>query len=100
MSKKRDTIGKDSSSPSPEPAPSFEDALAQVEGIIERIESGEVGLEDALGQYEHGVRLIAICRGKLERAKQRVEDLTRALESVDEGSAGGDQPQRPSEPQD
>jgi exodeoxyribonuclease VII small subunit len=66
----------------------FEQALAEVESIIERIEAGEIGLEDALAQYERGVALVNHCRGKLDRAQQKVEDLTRRLEQTDdEGSA-------------
>lgn len=67
----------------------FEDALAQIESIIERIESGEVGLEESLAQYERGVSLISHCRTKLDAARQKVEDLTRKLQDADEG--GDDQ---------
>jgi exodeoxyribonuclease VII small subunit len=66
---------------------SFEDALAQIEAIIERIEAGEVGLEQSLAEYERGVGLINHCRSKLDRARQQVEDLTRKLRATDEGSA-------------
>lgn len=69
----------DSAAPSPD-ALTFEDALAQVESIIERIESGEVGLEQSLADYERGVRLIHHCRHTLDRAAQQVEDLTKRLE--------------------
>jgi exodeoxyribonuclease VII small subunit len=66
---------------------SFEDALVQIEAIIERIEAGEVGLEQSLAEYERGVGLINHCRSKLDRARQQVEDLTRKLQATDEGSA-------------
>lgn len=69
----------------PASEPTFEDALEQVEAIIERIERGEVGLEESLAEYERGVELIKKCRGILERAEQRVEELTRRMES----EAGG-----------
>ncbi len=59
-----------------EGGPSFEEALAQVEAIIERIESGQVGLEQSIAEYERGVGLIGRCREVLARAEQRVEDLT------------------------
>lgn len=65
--------------------PTFEEALEGVEAIIERIERGEVGLEESLAEYERGVELIKRCRGILERAEQRVEELTRRMES----EAGG-----------
>lgn len=65
----------------------FEQALAQIEAIIERIEAGEVGLEESLAQYERGVALVNHCRGKLDRAQQQVEDLTHRLERTDEQGA-------------
>ena len=64
----------------------LETALAQIEQIIERIESGEVGLEESLAEYERGVTLINHCRGKLDAARQKVEDLTRKLQQPDEGA--------------
>ncbi len=70
--------------PTPDPpALPFETALAQIERIIERIESGEVGLEESLAEYERGVTLINHCRSKLDVARQRVEDLTRKLQQSD-----------------
>lgn len=70
----------------------FEDALAQIESIIERIESGEVGLEQSLAEYERGVTLINHCRGKLDAARQKVEDLTRKLQQPEDGADEGSSP--------
>lgn len=68
---------------------SFEEALAQLESIVEKIEGGEVGLEGALAEYERGVGLLKRCREVLERAEQKVEELSvkageRQAESTDE----------------
>lgn len=68
----------------------FEKAMAEIEAIVERIEGGEVGLEDALAQYERGVSLINQCRTRLGRAQQQVEDLTKRLEQADNDGSGGD----------
>ncbi len=57
----------------------FEEALASLEQIISRIESGQAGLEEALAEYERGVGLIRHCRGILDRAEQKVEDLTERM---------------------
>lgn len=54
----------------------FEEAIDQLEQIIERIESGEAGLEECLGQYEQGMKLIAQCRTILLRAEQRIAELS------------------------
>lgn len=60
----------------PEQDLSFEQAIDNLEGIVERIESGEVGLEAALSQYEQGQALIKRCRGILDKAERRIAELT------------------------
>ena len=59
----------------------FEQAITQLEEIIERIESGQVGLEKSITEYERGVGLIRRCREVLERAEQRVEELTSQMQA-------------------
>lgn len=54
---------------------SFEQAVERVEAIIERIESGEAGLEQSIAEYERGVGLLKRCREILENAEQRIEKL-------------------------
>ena len=56
---------------------SFEQALEGLESIVERIERGEVGLEESIAEYERGVALIKRCREILGRAEQRVEELNK-----------------------
>lgn len=77
--------------------PTFEQAIEQLESIIEGIESGEVGLESSLEQYERGMKLIRHCRGVLDRAEQRIETLT-----VEEGGglASGGEAAEATEPDD
>lgn len=55
---------------------SFEQAIDRLEDIVEQIESGEAGLEEALAQYEQGQSLIKRCRGILEKAERRIAELT------------------------
>lgn len=57
----------------------FEKALADLEKIVEALESGELALEDALKKYEEGVRLARLCTQKLEQAENKIEILTKAL---------------------
>ena len=59
----------------------FERAIEQVEQIIERIESGEIGLERSVTEYERGVALIRRCREALSNAEQRVEELTARMQA-------------------
>ena len=55
--------------------PSFEQAIEQLEAIIENIESGQVGLEQSIAQYEQGMKLIKRCRSILDTAEKRIADL-------------------------
>jgi exodeoxyribonuclease VII small subunit len=55
---------------------SFEQAMEQLEAIVERIERGEIGLEDSVKQYEQGVALISRCKEILTAAEQKVDELT------------------------
>jgi len=55
---------------------SFEQSLEQLEAIIERIESGEVGLEASLKEYEAGAKLVKRCRAILDKAEKRIAELT------------------------
>lgn len=57
----------------------FEKAMEQVEAITERIESGEIGLEQSIAEFEKGMDLIARCREMLQNAEQRVEEVTRRV---------------------
>jgi exodeoxyribonuclease VII small subunit len=54
------------------PEPSFEEALVQLERIVETLEQGESDLSSALTQYESGVRLLTVCHRLLDRAEQAV----------------------------
>lgn len=72
MSAKRRTTKEEPT----EPQPTFEEAIEKLESIIDRIESGEVGLEDSLGEYEQGMKLVTRCRTILDRAQQKFAELT------------------------
>jgi len=53
----------------------FETALAELEQIVSRLESGELPLEDALNEFETGVQLARQAQQKLQQAEQRVQIL-------------------------
>lgn len=55
--------------------PSFEAALKQLEEIVQRLEKGELPLEESLKLYEDGVRLSRLCHAKLEEAEGKIEML-------------------------
>lgn len=54
---------------------SFENALSRLSDIVERLEGGELPLEDSLKLFEEGVRLARIAETRLETAEKRVEEL-------------------------
>jgi exodeoxyribonuclease VII small subunit len=54
----------------------FEQALSQLEDLIDRIESGEVGLEQSIADYEKGAKLLQRCRAILDSAEKRIAELT------------------------
>lgn len=62
----------------------FEDALEQLEGIVHRLEEGQIGLAEALGQYEQGVKLLRQCYQMLETAERRIEVLSRVTADGEE----------------
>jgi exodeoxyribonuclease VII small subunit len=54
---------------------SFEDALAELEQIVRRLEAGQVRLDDAIQCYERGAQLKQHCEQKLNEAQQRVDRI-------------------------
>ena len=56
---------------------SFETDLAELEAIVQRLEGGELALEEALQAFERGIALIRSLHALLSGAEQRVEVLTR-----------------------
>ena len=54
---------------------SFEEALNQLEGIVEKLEKGEVSLDDAVKAYEQGSELKNECQKRLDEARLKVEQI-------------------------
>jgi len=64
--------------------PDFEKALAELESLVEQLESGDLNLDQSLKQFKRGVELTRHCQGVLEQAQQTVEQL---IHADDESSA-------------
>ncbi len=76
--------------PSGEEAPvTFEEALRRLDEVVSRLESGEVGLEEAVALFERGQGYLAACRERLGAAQRRIEELTA------EGLPAGEEPSAP-----
>ncbi len=71
----------------------LEKALAELEGVVTRMEQGELSLEESLKHYERGVILRRSCQQALNEAEQKVEILMSDKNvpfSADENKAGAD----------
>jgi len=55
---------------------SFEEALAELESLVKRLEDGRAKLEDAIGFYERGAMLKRACEAKLREAQARIEQIS------------------------
>ena len=55
--------------------PSFESAVAEIEHIVVRIESGELSLEESLQAYRRGAELLRHCQGQLDEADRQLRIL-------------------------
>jgi exodeoxyribonuclease VII small subunit len=64
------------------PGLNFEEALSELETLVERMEQGELSLEESLRTFERGVELTRACQQALDEAQQRVEVLTRKDDSI------------------
>jgi exodeoxyribonuclease VII small subunit len=76
-------------SKSDEKLPEFEKALAELESLVDKLESGELSLDESLARFKRGVELTRQCQAVLDRAQQSVEQL---LDPDDEDSASAFDP--------
>lgn len=55
----------------------FEQAIKKLTDIVSKIEDGQISLEQSLKQYEEGMELIKYCRGVLQRAEKKIEEISK-----------------------
>ena len=53
----------------------FEAAIAELEGIVKKLEEGDLPLEQSLQLFERGIQLSRFCHARLEEAERRIEIL-------------------------
>ena len=66
----------------------FEQAIAELKGIVEKIEAGQIPLQESIQQYEKGMALIKHCRKILQQAEKRIEKITLDQEGAQTGDEG------------
>ena len=75
--------------PKDPPKPDFETAMRDLEALVERLERGDLPLEESLAAFERGVMLTRSCQTSLKEAEQKVEILVKKAgeQSVEEFDA-------------
>lgn len=58
------------------PPPAFEDALEELQRIVEELEEGRLGLGESIARFEQGMKLLRNCYDLLQQAEQKIEILT------------------------
>lgn len=60
----------------------FESTLSQLETIVSRLENGDLPLEEALKEFENGIKLAKIGQERLQQAEQRIQILLQKNENA------------------
>ena len=72
--------------------PDFEQSLADLQTLVERLENGELSLEDSLSAFEQGIGLTGDCQAALSQAEQKVQILLERNGELEEAPFDADQP--------
>ncbi len=75
IAKSAKSAGTAAESAAAETAPTFETALSELESIVERMEGGELTLEQSLAQYRRGAELLRFCQTALADAQLQIKVL-------------------------
>jgi exodeoxyribonuclease VII small subunit len=68
-----------------EPAPSFREAMDELEGILERIEGEEIDIDLLAEELRRAAQLLDLCRGKIRKAEVEVTQIVQSLEEAEPG---------------
>ena len=67
-----------------QPAPSFREAMEELEGILERIEGEEIDIDRLAEELRRAAQLLDLCRGKIRKAEVEVTQIVQSLEQGEE----------------
>ncbi|ADC70932.1 exodeoxyribonuclease VII, small subunit [Thioalkalivibrio sp. K90mix] len=76
----------------------FEASLEALEALVARMESGELGLEQSLEEFQRGMELVGLCQKALDDAQARIEKLASA--PAEQGTVSGSAAGTPTDPDD
>jgi exodeoxyribonuclease VII small subunit len=66
---------------------SFEEALRALEGVVRRLESGDVPLDESIALYERGEELRKACQARLDAAQAKIEKIVAGANGAPSGTA-------------
>lgn len=72
---------------------SFEESIRLLKEIVDKIEQGQIPLQDSLDQYEKGMSLIKHCRSILQKAEKRIEKISREEQAEEETAEEQSEPE-------
>ncbi len=61
----------------------FEDMMNKLEAIADDLETGQMPLDESLKKYEEGVKLLRLCRKRLDETKRKVEILVKKGDKIE-----------------
>ncbi len=77
--------------PKQKKSPGFEEAMAEVEAILARLEAGEIPIDDLSAEVKRAVGLVDDCRARLKKTELEVREFVRGLEDEDAADEAGDE---------
>lgn len=75
--------------------PTYGEASARLEAILQEIEEGRVDIDELSGLVKEAAELVALCRTKIQAAEVQVKTITEQLERESPGPTAGDEGARP-----
>lgn len=60
----------------------FEEALEELEQIVERLEGGQLSLDEAIRSFEQGISLVKLCGRRLQQAEKKIDRLSQQAEEI------------------
>ena len=73
-------------------SPTYGEAAARLEEILQKLEEGQVDIDELSGLVQEAATLVALCRSKIHAAEVQVKTITEQLERDEEGAPQDEEP--------